>query len=317
MNPLFLMKNPDLFQGEKYLKNHQSYFEGWYFKNTKKDDSISFIPGINIDSLNRKAFIQIITKTASYFVDYPINDFQFGMNPFYVRIGNSIFSKEGIYIDIKDNAQDLRVSGNINYSRSENIKTSFFNPNIMGPFSYIPNMECNHAILCMKNKTDGLISLNGKEMNFNDGIGYIEKDWGCSFPKSYIWCQGNHFQNSDASFMLSIANIPFRFFAFTGIICVLKIGNKELKFTTYNNTKLREYNVDDINVTLKKGSYLFNIKSQSNSGLKLTAPVKGKMEKEIKESISSTITVTLRKENQVIFSDTSNNCGLEVVKEDN
>ena len=117
--------------------------------------------------------------------------------------------------------------------------------------------------------------------------------------------------------MLSIANIPFRFFAFTGIICVLKIGNKELKFTTYNNTKLREYNVDDINVTLKKGSYLFNIKSQSNSGLKLTAPVKGKMEKEIKESISSTITVTLRKEKQVIFSDTSDNCGVEVVKEDN
>ena len=49
MNRLFLMKNPDLFQGEKYLNTNKNYFEGWYFKNTNNIESISFIPGINID----------------------------------------------------------------------------------------------------------------------------------------------------------------------------------------------------------------------------------------------------------------------------
>lgn len=43
MNPLFLIKNPDLFQGEKYLNTNKNYFEGWYFKNTNHEKGISFI----------------------------------------------------------------------------------------------------------------------------------------------------------------------------------------------------------------------------------------------------------------------------------
>ena len=132
----------------------------------------------------------------------------------------------------------------------------------MGPFSYIPFMECNHAILSMQSHIKGSININNNRINFNNGIGYTEKDWGCSFPKSYIWCQGNSFQNSNASFMLSIANIPFKLFSFRGIICVL---------------------------------------------------IKGKMSKDIFESINSLITVTLKKESAIIFSDISTNCGLEIV----
>ena len=90
----------------------------------------------------------------------------------------------------------------------------------------------------MKNKTSGVIHINNIEMNFNNGTGYIEKDWGYSFPKAYIWCQGNGFKEANASFMVSIANIPFKFFSVQGIICVLLINGKEYKFTTYNNAKL-------------------------------------------------------------------------------
>ena len=34
MKKLFLIKNPDVFQGENYIKANNNYFEGWYFKNT-------------------------------------------------------------------------------------------------------------------------------------------------------------------------------------------------------------------------------------------------------------------------------------------
>ena len=47
MNKLFLIKNQEAFQGEKYLSKGKNYFEGWYFKNSIGNDSISFIPGIN------------------------------------------------------------------------------------------------------------------------------------------------------------------------------------------------------------------------------------------------------------------------------
>lgn len=99
-----------------------------------------------------------------------------------------------------------------------------------------------------------------------------------------------------------------------GIIATLIIGDKEFKFTTYNNAKLVEYNVDEnsINITLKKNDYFLNIKSQYNEGLKLSAPVKGKMERDVFESICSTILVTLKKNDTLIFSDTSKNCGVEI-----
>lgn len=317
MKKLFLIKNHELFQGEKYLRKNHNYFEGWYFKNTDNKNGISFIPGINIEGKVKKAFIQVITTNSSYYVNYDIDDFTFSYEPFYIKIGNSLFSKDKIHIDIKDDTQNLTVYGDIKYSDGINIDTKFLNPNIMGPFSYIPFMECNHAILSMQNRVTGTIDINGNKIIFNDGIGYIEKDWGCSFPKSYIWCQGNDFQNSNTSFMISIADIPFKIFHFKGIICSLIIGNKEYRFATYNNAKLIKYEVDDnsLNITLKKGSYLLNIESKYFDGFKLFAPVKGKMKKDISESISASITVTLKKDDIVIFSDTSINCGLEIVDE--
>lgn len=316
MKKLFLMKNPELFQGEKYILTNKNYFEGWYFKNTNDKIGISFIPGISINDKVKKAFIQIITNDSSYYVNYDINDFSFNHDPFYIKIGNNYFSKNSIHIDIEDNNQNLIVYGDIKYSDSININTNFLNPNIMGPFSYVPFMECNHAILNMKSKADGFININNNKINFNSGIGYIEKDWGYSFPNSYIWCQGNNFKNSDASFMISVANIPFKIFNFRGIICSLIIDNKEFRFATYNNTKLIKYDIDNdsLNIILKKGQYSLNIKSESVEGLKLIAPVKGKMEKDILESISALIDVTLKKNNEIIFSDTSTNCGLEIVK---
>ncbi len=167
MNKLFLIKNPEIFQGKKYLNKNKSYFEGWYFKNTNNKGAISFIPGINIAGKDKKAFIQVITNDSSYFVDYNIKDFKFKSKPFSIEMGNNIFSKDGIHIDINDDNQNLKISGNINYSNSINIKTNFINPNIMGPFSYIPSMECNHAILSMQNNAEGSININNKKINFN------------------------------------------------------------------------------------------------------------------------------------------------------
>jgi len=315
MKRLYLMKNPELFQGEEKLKNNKIYFEGWYFKNTIKDTGISFIPGISITKEGKKAFIQVITNDKSYYIDYNIEDFKFSHSPFYIKIGKNMFSKDKIKIDIKDKNLNLKIKGNINYYDIKTIDTSKY-PNIMGPFSYIPFMECNHAVLCMRGKTKGKLIINDKKIDFNNGTTYIEKDFGSSFPKSYIWCQGNNFKdNSNTAFMLSIADIPFKVFSFRGLICSVIIDNKEYRFASYNNSKIKKYeiNEDTLDITLEKGIYILNIKSNFSKGLKLIAPIKGKMDKEILENINEEITITLKKDNKIIFSDTSINCGLEIV----
>lgn len=315
MKRLFLIRKPELFQGEKFLALNKEYFEGWYFKNDNGKEVISFIPGISINKGEKKAFIQVITNDCSYYVDYNIKEFKFSYEPFFVRVGNNYFSHDSVHIDIKDDKEDLVIYGDIRYYNSKNIDTSSLSPNIMGPFSYVPFMECNHAIISMKNKINGLITINNKKIEFNEGTGYIEKDWGCSFPGNYVWCQGNSFRNDKVSFMLSIADIPFKVFNFRGLICVLMIGDKEYRFATYNGAKVIRYRVDNdsLRVTLKKGNYYLEVESKYEAGFRLSAPVKGKMEKDIIESISSIITTTLKKNDRIIFRDTSINCGLEIV----
>lgn len=73
------------------------------------NEGISFIPGININSNEKNAFIQIITNDSSYFVNYDIKDFQFQHNPFSIKIGNNSFSKDFISIDILDKYEDTVI----------------------------------------------------------------------------------------------------------------------------------------------------------------------------------------------------------------
>lgn len=314
MKKIYLIKRPDLFQGYDYLIKRKNYFEGYYFKNVSDDFCISFIPGISINNKEKKAFIQIITNDNSYYINYSIDDFYYNNNPFYIKIGNNSFSCDNVHIDIIND--DIKIMGDINYSNSKNIKISLFSPNIMGIFSYIPFMECNHAIISMNNKINGIININDEIIKCDKGIGYIEKDFGISFPKSYIWCQGNNFKNKGASFMLSIADIPFFLFNFRGIICSLIIDDKEYRFATYNGTRLLKCNIENnfVNITLKKRNYFLEITANYDSNFNLIAPIKGEMKKNILESVSAIITIKLRKNNKIIFSDTSYNCGLEIVK---
>lgn len=305
-----LIKNPKLFQGEKDLKKQTLYFEGWYFKNTNDQGSIAFIPGINMNQKERKAFIQIITNDISYNVDYDIVEFGYCHDPFYIQIGKNYFSDEKIVIDIYDERQNLVIMGDLNFTKGVNITS-----NIMGPFGYLPFMECNHAILQMKAKANGLIEMNGKKYLFKDGISYIEKDWGTSFPKSYVWMQANSFQNDKASFMLSIADIPFGLVCFTGLICSLLVEGKEYRFATYNNAKIIDYTMEDdcLEIQLKKGCMILLIEAYLTSGHELLAPKNGEMNTTILESISSIIKVTLKENGKIIFEDTSLHCGLEIV----
>ena len=212
--------------------------------------------------------------------------------------------------------KNIKIFGNLNYTNTKNIKTNFLSPNIMGPFSYIPFMECNHAVISMKNNINGTLTINNNNFIFNNDTGYIEKDWGCSFPKNYIWIEGNNFKNKNVSFMLSIANIPFKIFSFKGFICSLIINNKEYRFATYNNSKIIKYEIDDnkVNIILKKGKHYLYIESEYNNKNKLKAPIKGNMQKDIYESINSKINVILKENNNIIFSDKSINSGLEIVK---
>ncbi|MGB8455780.1 MAG: tocopherol cyclase family protein [Anaerocolumna sp.] len=284
------------------------FFEGWYFKQQAGNRIICFIPGINTDSNgNSHAFIQIIMKDNSYAIPFPINDFRIDRGKMIIRIGNNIFSRRGIQVDI--NTTEINIKGILQYGKTVPLRYT-----IMGYFKYFPWMECKHEIISMEHKVKGTLICNGIKFTFHKGTGYIEKDMGYSFPKSYLWIQCNHFLGERCSIFVSVADIPYHGIFFKGCICAIVYKGKEYRLATYLGVKILKSSKSGL--CLKQGNYLFKIhinesgstrfrvadtKRSQEFSQKLFAPVMGDMSRTIKEQHLTTARFLLYHKRELIF----------------
>ncbi len=182
---------------------------------------------------------------------------------------------------------------------------------IMGPFSFIPFMECSHGIISLYHKLRGNLIINGEDVSFNDGVGYIETDRGNSFPKTYLWTQCNDFKNEKISIMAAIADIPFMGINFKGCICVVYYKGREYRLSTYNGVKILKYNCKSL--MLKRGKYELQIKVTDGNPQKLLAPSSGNMCRTIHENAACSANYKFYIEDNLVFDIESDNCSFEYV----
>lgn len=316
---MYLVKklwNPEIYQGKYKTKN---YFEGWYFKviDKHKQNAIAIIPGISLgDSINNShSFVQVIdaSNNISDYLKFDIAKFKYSKNSFDIWINDNYFNKEGITLNL--NSQRTSVNGSLKFKDIVSFPKTLICPGIMGPFSFIPFMECYHGIVNMHHNIIGMLNINGKDIDFTNGYGYIEKDWGHCFPESWIWLQSNHFDKCNASIMFSIAKIPWLHRYFIGFISFLYIDNKLYKFATYTNSKITKLLINnlDLDIELVNRNYKLSIVLEGSDGATLKAPKNGMMTREIIESISANANVKLFDNNKVIFDGHATNTGLEIV----
>jgi len=323
---LKLIQNPILYQGRN---KHDTYFEGWYFKQVSFDMKtiISIIPGISLDKRDPHCFIQLIANRkpgeaetlenpalmTEYF-RFPVEAFKYQDEPFSIQIGENYFSRESLFISLE--SKEIKIKGQINFGPFRGIKTTLLNPNIMGIFAYIPKMECNHGIVSMTHWLNGSLELNGETISFYQGKGYIEKDWGTSFPKSYLWLHSNNFERLDASFMCSVAHIPFLGGAFKGFICNLCLDGTEYRFATYNGSRLelQEFSSSRTRLILRRKGYSLKVQATMELGGLLKAPHLGAMSHQIKEGILGKVEITLENsQGDIIFKGVGSQCGIELM----
>jgi tocopherol cyclase len=311
----FRIFKPEVFQGDLKKKN---YFEGWYFKHVSQDIKhvYSFIPGISFSGKDRHAFIQVINGITgeTQYITYPLNEFIWDYKLLYLRIGRSVFTEQGINLFIEDDT--IKVNGHIEYKNITKFPKSLFSPGIMGWYSFVPFMECKHGIISVNHDLTGKITVNNNLIDFLGGKGYIEKDWGASFPETWLWIQANNFSDRDTSFTFSVAKIPWRGKFFIGFIAFLYFNKKFSVFSTYNKSVISEinYSGESIDLVLKNYNSILKINTLKNTFGELKAPESGKMSRRIKESIDSEVTITLSDNyNNLIYNDTSKRAGLEVI----
>lgn len=312
------MRNPAFYRGSK---NKKRYFEGWYFKciSADRQHALAIIPGIAADRQGaRHAFIQVINAASgkTYYFHFPFESFEAARDRLEIRIGNNLFSDQGLKLAI--DGSEGSIKGQLSFSEILRYPVTSLHPSIMGPYAFLPGLECYHAIIHLQHNLQGQLELDGEIFDFSGGGGYIEKDYGRSFPERYLWLQAGHFPGSRACFVFSRASIPLFGGEFDGFFAYLSdFNNFSARFATYNRSKLVRWTVDVEQRTCggelsgPDGRLVFSAKM--TGGGRLRAPVDGLMNREIIESITARVEVSLYdRRNHLIFKSASTEAGMEI-----
>lgn len=306
-----------LFNAEQYhgWGKTKRYFEGWYYKviNAAEDKAFAFIPGIAMDENGeQQAFIQVLDgrKLTAVYHKFDIQEFIPQAGKFEVDIAKNHFQRDKIQLGLPN------IKGELTFHNQVPWSSSWYSPNIMGPFSFVPFMQCYHGILSMNHDIEGSLTVKGEKIDFSKGRGYMEKDWGRSFPSGYIWMQTNHFSQPGISLKSSVAKIPWMGTSFIGFIAGIWLHDRLIEFTTYNFTKLRKSyaDKDKVELVMENGKHRLEIFAHREAATTLASPIAGFMDGRIEESMTAQIQVQLvdKKAKKVLLEDTGRNAGLEV-----
>ncbi len=312
-----LVKNNIRLQLKSYKPN---YFEGWFYKFVTADCSrcISIIPGIATGENRGEAisFIQLNqNRRNSLWQSYPLSSFKY--SPCYDEflVGGNSFSNK--HIRLEGLIGKTAISGKIHFSRPTPFPQSIYAPSVMGPFSYLSNMQCSYDILSFSHSLTGYLSIDGEIIDFTGGKGYIEKNNGSSFPDSWIWIHGNSFMdNPSASFTFATATLPIGSYSAKGVVCCLHNKGNLINNSTYNLAMVKSVKITGpiINACVSSPYYDFHIKVKQSTTNKLYSPKLGNMDNYVCESLDSVLRLKIydKVNKKLIFSDYSLCAGSEI-----
>lgn len=275
----------------------RDYFCGWYIKCQNGRQTVAFIAAYHIKNNVKSCSLQVITDDGAWNVDYPFAEFHMDENG--VKIGPNVFAKQDCHLAVR--SPGLTVEGSLTFGEFAPIAYD-----IMGPFKYVPFMQCRHSVFSMKHRVDGKLVINGEEISFDDGVCYIEGDRGHSFPKDYVWTQCCF---DEGSLMLSVADIPFCGFHFTGVISAIHYQGREYRLGTYLGA--RAVKIHDGEVVIKQGRKTLTARRLEEKGKPLAAPVGGSMKRTIRESAACRTYYHYQENGRTIFEFESDQAAFE------
>lgn len=302
--------NPEMYHGWGKKRN---FFEGWYFKMISPDGekAIAIIPGISMDNQeNRHAFVQVFdgTEKEAFYHTFEEKDFRPSEKDFALELGSSFFSPSRICLDLPE------VKGELHFHNLCPWPKMLGAPGIMGWYGFVPFMECYHGVVSLHHNLSGTLEFRGKHLDMNGGIGYLEKDWGTSFPRSWIWMQSNHFPHEKPmSLMVSVARIPWIGTSFTGYIAGFLFDGQLYRFATYTGASLKARLHDStVQITLEDKRHRLEITGHPAPGADLVSPLNGEMRGKVNESIQSRLDVRFYIHGKCRFEGSGLHAGLEI-----
>ncbi|ERJ12496.1 tocopherol cyclase family protein [Haloplasma contractile] len=311
------IRNPDLYHGRRKKNN---YFEGWYFKivDVNNEHSYAFIPGISkgkeLDDSH--SFIQVLdgNNVTTEYIKFDQKDFHSEKKTFEIGILNNKFSLSKLSLAIEG---ETKLSGTLRFKNILKWPDSILNPGSMGYYNYFTFMECYSQVCALNGDIEGILTINNKEIDFTNGKVYIEKNWGKSFPQSWIWIQSNSFNDRNVSLTCSIGRVPFLFGkTFSGFLVALSVNNQVYKFTTMNKSKMTiNRSGNDVRIDFKRKNLLLKIKTKSklNQFIQVKGPKNGEMVSVVDETLKGEVVLKLidLTTHEIIYSGVGKRAGIE------
>jgi len=298
------------------------YFEGWYFKliGAGQEHRYAVIPGIfkGAGPEASHAFVQVldgVTGQATYH-RYPAEDFWAAEQEFDVRVGPNHFTLEHIHLQIE--APEQTVSGQVAFSGLTPWPVTLASPGIMGWYAWMPLMECYHGVLSLDHALDGVLTVDGKRIDLVGGRGYIEKDWGRSFPAAWVWLQTNHFEQPRVSITGSVALIPWVGRTFRGFIVGIWHKGVLYRFATYTGAHIEKLAIGehDVEWAMRDRQHRLEIHARRTRAGLLRGPSVADMGVRVPETLQATVQVRLSAlvggQERPIYEGTGHSAGLEV-----
>ncbi len=283
-------------------KKNSDYFEGWYFRFTDESGvNYAVIFAITKCTEDPHCFVQIFNQydESCKYVRYPVSKFNYDSLTDTVHINNNMLSDNILVIDeeIKIN---LSISNQLYLNANKNESA----------MSYLKNfpLECFQEVIFLDSTFTGSIdSGSRKEIS---GKAYMEKTYGYSFPKKWIWIQSSY--GSKSTFTFSTGAVPFKFLTITGFFLILKTASMSYRFSTTNNSKIKIYNGNPFMVMITKGKFKVLIETKVNNTTKLVGPTSnGLMTMTVMESLDSECSIKMFNNGILIFEDKYTNVGAE------
>lgn len=292
------------------------FFEGWYYKLVSADETQRYavIPGVILGE-DQHAFIQLLDGTTgqSSYHTYPISAFWASDETFEIRIGKSRFTNDSVQLDV--DSMEGSLKGELKFVDPKPWPVDWKSPGIMGWYAWVPFMETYHGVLSFDHLIEGSVNIDGKNIDFSSGRGYIEKDWGQSFPSAWVWFQSNHFETPGICITASVAIIPWLWSSFRGFIIGFWWNGSLYRFATYTGGEIESLDIFDDRVewVVRDKNYRLSMTaSRPEAGL-IRGPTKIDMGKRVNETLQAEIEVRLSDlDGRVIYEGNGRNGGLEV-----
>lgn len=309
--------NPDLYHGAHKNKN---YFEGWYYKLVDRynNNKLAIIPGISYGNSNDEhhAFIQVLNghDVIYDYIEFDSQDFKFNNNKFKISIKSNIFTLNNIDLNLEYN--NKRINGHLIFKNTVKWPSNVFSPGSMGFYNYLKFMECYSQVCIVNGSILGCLNIDNKNIDFTGGKVYIEKNWGKSFPKSWLWIQSNNFKDRSVSVTCSLGEVPIPGKIFQGFLIGVTVNNKFISFTTINRSKLTLKSLgDDVTLTVQNKNLRLTLKTFTNKNnfVLCKGPKNGTMSPAVKETLNGQVYMLLEdiKSNKKIYEDIGLSTGVE------